>query len=39
LFAARVIVEAHGGTLALDEEAAGNSLLIRVPALTDDSAR
>lgn len=34
LFAARVIVEAHGGTLALDDEAAGrSSLLIRVPAL------
>ncbi len=33
LFAARMIVEAHGGTLALDEEAAGSSLLIRVPAL------
>lgn len=33
LFAARAIAEAHGGTLALDEEAAGSSILIRVPAL------
>jgi len=33
LFAARVIVEAHGGTLGVDEEVAGTSLLIRVPAL------
>jgi signal transduction histidine kinase len=34
LFAARVIVEAHGGTLVLDEEVAGTSFVIRVPTLT-----
>jgi signal transduction histidine kinase len=38
LFAARVIVEAHGGTLVVDEEVEGTSFVIRVPALTD-SAR
>ena len=31
LFAARAVVEAHGGTLTLDEQAAGTSYVIRVP--------
>ena len=31
LFAARAVVDAHGGTLQLDEQAAGTSYVIRVP--------
>jgi signal transduction histidine kinase len=31
LFAARAIAEAHGGSLALDEQAAGTSFVMRVP--------
>jgi signal transduction histidine kinase len=31
LFAARVIAEAHGGTLAFDEQGTGTSFVIRVP--------
>jgi signal transduction histidine kinase len=31
LFAARAIAEAHGGSLALDEQAAGTSYVIRIP--------
>jgi signal transduction histidine kinase len=31
LFAARAIAEAHGGTLALDEQAPGTSFVMRVP--------
>jgi C4-dicarboxylate-specific signal transduction histidine kinase len=31
LFAARAIAEAHGGSLALDEQTAGTSFVMRVP--------